>query len=94
MAEHLKKPLPPAGPPGPLYLNSRCVMVHVPGQKDTVITPSNKNWEYRCNGCGQLRFVPSEKFPAACGVCGSGDILVGRPGTLPTEQNQGEGEVG
>jgi DNA-directed RNA polymerase subunit RPC12/RpoP len=51
--------------------------------KITVITPRRENWEYRCQECGQLRFFPSETKPVRCGECGTANILVGRPGTLP-----------
>ena len=50
--------------------------------KFSVITNKDEDWEYRCNSCRQLRWIPNQK-PSRCGNCGSSDITVGRPGDLP-----------
>lgn len=41
-------------------------------------------WEYRCARCTQLRLYPGKDPPTKCGACGGTDLIVGRPGTLPT----------
>lgn len=55
-------------------------------EKLSVITAKDENWEYRCNSCKQLRFCPKEEKPKTCGNCGSEDITIGRPGTLPADE--------
>lgn len=51
-------------------------------ERATVICDPNATWEYECQGCHQLRFVPTKAEPIECGNCGHGHIVVGRPGTL------------
>jgi len=52
--------------------------------KCTALTPKDQSWEYRCNSCKQLRFCAGKEQPKVCGSCGSTDIVVGRPGELPS----------
>ena len=54
--------------------------------KFTVIAEKGKDWEYRCHQCSQLRFCSGEEKPIQCGNCESTDIVIGRLGTLPTEE--------
>lgn len=56
--------------------------------KLTVMCDPSENWEYRCNACKQLRFSAGDVEPVRCGNCGSADIVVGRPGTLPAETGE------
>jgi len=44
----------------------------------------DEQWEYRCRGCGQLRFHAFREKPTQCGnsKCDSKTLAVGRPGTL------------
>ena len=53
------------------------------------INPNESYWDYRCDGCGQLRHWPFREKPTQCGnqKCDSKMLTVGRPGTL----NQGMG---
>ena len=53
-------------------------------KKYSVFTQKDRNWEYRCNSCSQLRFSPTKEKPKVCGACCSYDISVGRPGELST----------
>ena len=49
--------------------------------KYSVIANMEKDWEYRCNKCKQLRFSPEYK-PTVCMNCGSTNINIGKPGEL------------
>jgi len=53
--------------------------------KVSVICNPKTSWEYRCGGCGQLRFHPKKTKPKTCGNCGGKKLTVGRPGTLPQD---------
>lgn len=52
---------------------------------EELIPVRDPDFEYFCNGCGQLRlFVVGEKKRSfnGCGNCGSLDVVKGQPGEL------------
>ena len=57
-----------------------------PGSKLSVVIRPDWGWEYRCGGCGQLRYRACNEKPRTCWMCGSDELTVGKPGTLPTDE--------
>lgn len=47
-----------------------------------IVTTDARDFEYRCNSCGQLRLCCKHPF-IGCGNCGSNDIVKGPIGSLP-----------
>ena len=56
------------------------------GEKLSARVPVKSCWEYRCNGCKQLRLYAAETKPTSCQNCESTDLTIGRPGELPTRR--------